>query len=737
MSEPVHRTLGLTDDEFHKIIEILGREPNHLELAMYSVMWSEHCSYKSSRIHLKRLPTEGEHVLVGPGENAGVIDVGDDIAIAIRIESHNHPSYIEPYQGAATGVGGIIRDIFTMGARPIAIMDPLRFGPINDARSRWVAEGVVSGISGYGNSVGVPNIGGETVFDETYIGNPLVNVLCLGILPKDRLVLGQASGVGNLAVLLGATTGRDGIGGVSVLASAGFGDDEEDAEKRPSVQVGDPFEEKRLIECCLELLDAGLVVGIQDLGGAGLSCAASETASRGGVGMDFDVTAVPQRETGMEPFEIMTSESQERMLAIVNPENLEKVLLISEKWEIRSSVVGKVTEGGQLRILDGLDGPVLGEVPAISLHEDAPLYERPMAPPVDLATRQKDTPEGHLPESNDVSEDLLSLMQSQEWITSQYDSQLFLNTVAGPGSNAAVLRLKHPVSGEDTGRGLAVTTDGNHRWCAVDPKIGTAMTVAESMLNLACVGAEPRALVNCLNFGNPENPNVMWQLSEAVDGMAEACSQFNIPVVGGNVSLYNESQGNNIDPTPIVGLIGVINNLETPPPGVTWNEGDRLMVIGPPAKGLSGSAWAFARNARNGQLNQVDYETHERVCQTVRMLVNQGLVTAIHDISSGGLAVAAAEMAVQSGVGCSLARVPDIESMFSESPSRVVIAVDPEQMQSVEEIIQNQDIPSARIGLAHGDKFTIKGLIDIELSKIHDQWEGSLPRIFESGTTQG
>ena len=737
MSEPVHRTLGLTDDEFHKIIEILGREPNHLELAMYSVMWSEHCSYKSSRIHLKRLPTEGEHVLVGPGENAGVIDVGDDIAIAIRIESHNHPSYIEPYQGAATGVGGIIRDIFTMGARPIAIMDPLRFGPINDARSRWVAEGVVSGISGYGNSVGVPNIGGETVFDETYIGNPLVNVLCLGILPKDRLVLGQASGVGNLAVLLGATTGRDGIGGVSVLASAGFGDDEEDAEKRPSVQVGDPFEEKRLIECCLELLDAGLVVGIQDLGGAGLSCAASETASRGGVGMDFDVTAVPQRETGMEPFEIMTSESQERMLAIVNPENLEKVLLISEKWEIRSSVVGKVTEGGQLRILDGLDGPVLGEVPAISLHEDAPLYERPMAPPVDLATRQKDTPEGHLPESNDVSEDLLSLMQSQEWITSQYDSQLFLNTVAGPGSNAAVLRLKHPVSGEDTGRGLAVTTDGNHRWCAVDPKIGTAMTVAESMLNLACVGAEPRALVNCLNFGNPENPNVMWQLSEAVDGMAEACSQFNIPVVGGNVSLYNESQGNNIDPTPIVGLIGVINNLETPPPGVTWNEGDRLMVIGPSAKGLSGSAWAFARNARNGQLNQVDYETHERVCQTVRMLVNQGLVTAIHDISSGGLAVAVAEMAVQSGVGCSLARVPDIESMFSESPSRVVIAVDPEQMQSVEEIIQNQDIPSARIGLAHGDKFTIKGLIDIELSKIHDQWEGSLPRIFESGTTQG
>tara|TARA_Y100000817_G_scaffold72519_1_gene55583 strand:+ start:5737 stop:7947 length:2211 start_codon:yes stop_codon:yes gene_type:complete len=736
MAEPIHRTLGLTDDELEKIIGILGREPNHLELAMYSVMWSEHCSYKSSRIHLKRLPVEGEHVLVGPGENAGVIDVGDDIAIAIRIESHNHPSYIEPYQGAATGVGGIIRDIFTMGARPIAIMDPLRFGPIDDARSRWVAEGVVSGISGYGNSVGVPNIGGETVFDETYIGNPLVNVLCLGILPKDRLVLGQASGVGNLAVLLGATTGRDGIGGVSVLASAGFGDDEEDAEKRPSVQVGDPFEEKRLIECCLELLDAGLVVGIQDLGGAGLSCAASETASRGGVGMDFDVSAVPQREDDMEPFEIMTSESQERMLAIVSPDNLDEVISISNKWEIRSSVVGKVTDGGQLRIMDGFEGATLGDIPAISLHEDAPLYDRPMAAPEDLDAKKEDKPE-HSIGTNDVAEDLLNLLTSYEWITSQYDSQLFLNTVAGTDSDAAVLRLKHPLTGEDTGRGIAVTTDGNHRWCAVNPKIGTAMTVAEAMLNLACVGAKPRALVNCLNFGNPEYPIVMWQLSEAVDGMAEACSEFNIPVVGGNVSLYNESQGNNIDPTPIVGLIGVIDDLDMAPPGLKWNEGDRLMVIGPEPKGLSGSAWAFAHDKRNGELNQVDYEMHEKVCDTVRILVNEKLVTAVHDVSTGGLAVAVAEMAVKSGIGCSLARVPDIESMFSESSSRVVIAVDPEQMQSVEEIIQDNGMPSTRIGLAHGNNYTIKGLIEVELSTIQKRWKSYLPKAFEAGTTQG
>ena len=736
MTEPLHRTLGLTDTELEKIIEILAREPNHLELAMYSVMWSEHCSYKSSRVHLKRLPTEGEHVLVGPGENAGVIDVGDDIAIAIRIESHNHPSYIEPYQGAATGVGGIIRDIFTMGARPIAIMDPLRFGPLDDARSKWVAEGVVSGISGYGNSVGVPNIGGEIVFDQTYIGNPLVNVLCLGILPKDRLVLGQASGVGNLAVLLGATTGRDGIGGVSVLASAGFGDDEEDADKRPSVQVGDPFEEKRLIECCLELLDAGLVVGIQDLGGAGLSCAASETASRGGVGMDFDVSAVPQRELGMHPYEIMTSESQERMLAIVTPDNLEQVTEISKKWEIRSSVVGKVTEGGLLRIMDGLDGTVLGEVPAISLHEDAPLYERPLAPPDDLELFQEDTAE-QLPKPKDIGEDLVNLLSGLEWVTSQYDSQLFLNTVVGPGGDAAVLRLKDPISGRETGRGLAVTTDGNHRWCAINPRLGTAMSVAEAVLNLACVGAEPRALVNCLNFGNPENPTVMWQLSEAVDGMSEACREFDLPVVGGNVSLYNESQGINIDPTPIVGVIGVIDNLDAPPPGQKWSEGDRLIVIGPEPEGLSGSAWAFEQGHRKGILCELDYDLHKKICDITRELVQKKLVTAVHDVSVGGVGVATAEMAIASGVGCSLARIPSHEALFSESSSRVVLVINPDELTNVEEILTAAEVPKARIGLAHGDRFTIKGLLDLELQSMKNRWKSHLPTAFEGGTTQG
>ncbi len=486
--EQIHRALGLTDDEAAAIARILGREPNHLELAMYAVMWSEHCSYKSSRIHLRRLPSEGPAVIVGPGENAGVVDAGDGIGVAFRIESHNHPSAIEPYQGAATGIGGILRDVFTMGARPIALMDPLRFGPLSDARSRWIAEGVVSGISGYGNSVGVPTVGGETVFDETYQDNPLVNVFCLGVLPLERLVLGQASGVGNLAVLFGSTTGRDGIGGVSVLASAGFGDDEDDAAKRPSVQVGDPFEEKRLIEACLEMLDASLVIGIQDLGGAGLTCATSETASRGGVGMDVYVSEVAQREAGMEPFEVMTSESQERMLAIVEPGSLDEVLAICRRWEIIASVVGTVTAGGQLRILDRFDGEVLADVPASSLHEDAPLLDRPRAEPADRAARLADGADAALAPPADPTADLLDLLYDTSWIFSQYDHQLFLNTVEPPGGDASVLRLKHPATGVDTGRALALTCDGNHRWCALDPHQGTALVVAEAVANLACAG---------------------------------------------------------------------------------------------------------------------------------------------------------------------------------------------------------------------------------------------------------
>ena len=723
MAEPLHRALGLTDDEAESIDDILGREANPLELSMYSVMWSEHCSYKSSRIHLKRLPTEAPWVLVGPGENAGVVDLGDGIAGAFRIESHNHPSAIEPYQGAATGAGGILRDIFTMGARPIALMDPLRFGPMDDARSRWIAEGVVSGISGYGNSVGVPTVGGETVFDETYKGNPLVNVFCLGTMPTERLVLGEATGLGNVAILFGSSTGRDGIGGVSVLASAGFDDSEDDSAKRPSVQVGDPYEEKRLIEACLELLNEGLVVGIQDLGGAGFVCATSETASRGGMGMDVDVTAVHRRQEGMEPFEVMTSESQERMLAIVEPDGVDRVLELCAKWEVQASVVGKVVDGGALRILDGWDGEELANIPASSLHDAAPLYDRPMEEP----DRSGETDPASLGAPADIWADLTDMLMDTSWVHNQYDSQLFLNTVVGPGSDATLLRLKHPETNVDTGRGVGLTTDGNHHWCIVNPFRGAAMTVAESILNLACVGAKPLALVNNLNFGNPEHPVTMWQLSQTVDGMAEASNAFTVPVVGGNVSLYNEANGHNIDPTPVIGMLGMTGQIEHGPPGMALTEGHRIIVLGPEPSGLGGSMWARNNGALGGDLPELDYDMHMRVAEVTRGLVSGGVVSAVHDVGMGGLGLAIAEMAIAGGVGAIAARVKDHEALFSEAPSRVVVAVAPDNMGLVENMAESMGVPITRLGLAQGDQISFKGLVEGSLADATEQWRDRLP----------
>jgi len=740
--QPLHRALGLTDDEALAIETILGRAPNHLELAMYAVMWSEHCSYKSSRLHLRRLPTEAPQVIVGPGENAGVVDVGDGLAVAFRIESHNHPSAIEPYQGAATGIGGILRDVFTMGARPIALMDPLRFGPLDDPRSRWIAEGVVSGISGYGNSVGVPTVGGEVVFDSTYQDNPLVNVFCLGILPRERLVLGQASGVGNLAVLLGSTTGRDGIGGVSVLASAGFGEEEDDAAKRPSVQVGDPFEEKRLIEACLQILDAGYAVGIQDLGGAGLTCATSETASRGGVGMDVYVAEVPQREAAMEPFEVLTSESQERMLAIVEPEHLDAVLAICARWEVRASVVGTVSTGGQLRILDEVDGEVLADIPAASLHEDAPLLDRPRREPADRAARLADTAADTAPTPADLSADLVDLLCDTSWVWSQYDHQLFLNTVVGPGGgDATVLRLKDPDTGSDTGRGLGLTTDGNHRWCALDPRAGTALVVAEAVANLACAGARPLGLVNCLNFGNPEHPEVMWQLSEAIDGMAEACRALALPVVGGNVSLYNESRGRDIDPTPVVAVVGLIDSLDAGSPGARLSDGATLVLVGDDAAvaGLSGSVWAWRRGFKAGTLPALDLAAHRVVCDTVRSLVADNLVAGVHDVADGGIGVTLAEMAIAGDVGCTVdpPSGADHRWLFSEAPGRFVLAVDDASIESVERRCREAGVAATSLGKAGGERLTVTALLDVPLSDVRDAWKNRLPETLGQGTTQG
>lgn len=741
-AETLHQSLGLTDDEAADIASILGRQPNGLELAMYAVMWSEHCSYKSSRVHLGRLPTDGPEVLVGPGENAGVIDAGEGVAVAIRIESHNHPSAIEPSQGAATGVGGILRDIFTMGARPIAVMDPLRFGPLEDPRTRWIAEGVVAGISHYGNAVGVPTIGGEFVVDPCYQGNPLVNVLCLGLLPKERLVLGQASGVGNLAVLFGSSTGRDGIGGVSVLASAGFSDGDEEQAKRPSVQVGNPYEEKRLIEACLEVLDAGLVVGIQDLGGAGITCATSETASRGGVGMDVWVDQVHKREPGMEPFEVMTSESQERMLAIVTQENLERLIRICERWEITASVIGVVTDGTRLRVLSSKEsGEVLADIPARSLHEDAPRYNRSLAEPADRAARLADAPTrlaGPLGPA-EGGEQLLRLLAhpsiaNTTWVSSQYDHMLFLNTVVQPGGDAAVLRLAAPGVPTTGTRGLALSTDGNHRWCAVDPRCGTALTVVESVLNVACGGARPVALVNCLNFGNPEHPEVMWQLSEAIDGMAEACRALGIPVVGGNVSLYNESAGNDIDPTPVVGTLGLIDELTARPPQPTLVDGGEIVLVGAASSDLTASLWAdVVHGHRGGTLEAPDYgevgALAAYIAREVASAGENGLV-GLHDVAEGGLAVALAEMAVNGDTGVDVPEIDGHGEAFCERPGRVLVCtIGKAASEALVDRAASAGVKAEVLGTAGGTRITLGKTVDVGLNEAKTAWLGSLGKL--------
>ncbi|HEX4979990.1 MAG TPA: phosphoribosylformylglycinamidine synthase subunit PurL, partial [Acidimicrobiales bacterium] len=643
------------------------------------------------------------------------------------IESHNHPSAVEPYQGAATGVGGILRDVFTVGARPIAVMDPLRFGPLDEPQTRWIFEGVVSGISGYGNSVGVPTVGGETVFDDTYADNPLVNVFCLGVMPRERLVLARAHGEGNLAVLIGASTGRDGIGGASVLASAGFGDDE--TAKRPSVQVGDPFEEKRLIEACLEILDRGLAVGVQDLGAAGVTGATSESASKAGSGIDIDVRAIHLREPGMEPWEIMISESQERMLAIVRPVDLPALLDVCDRWEVRASVIGSVTASGRYRVLDGPGGEVLADLPADSLDADAPVYERPLRRPDELDEVQDRDPDGLV--CTDAGADLLGLLVDPSWVYRQYDHQLFLNTVVAPGGDAAVLRLKAPGLPASR-RGLAVSTDGNARWCALDPRLGTAMVVAEAALNVACAGARPVASVNCMNFGNPEHPEVMWQFSESVDGMAEACRLLGVPVVGGNVSLYNETRGRDIDPTPVVAVLGLIERLERRPPGVGLVDGGRLLLVGRTEATLAGSRWAKeVHGFVGGKLPSLDLMAHRDLVDVMVELVAENLLAGVHDVSDGGLGIALAEMAVDSGVGFFVASeaVDDHRELFSESPSRVVVCVEAAQLAAVADRLDAAGVPFSELGIAGGDRRVIDGLLDVGLAEATAAHRGAIPSL--------
>ena len=711
--EPTHRQLGMTDSEFDSVVRILGREPRPAELAMYSVMWSEHCSYKSSRRHLGRFPTEAPWVVVGPGENAGVVDIGDGWLAALRIESHNHPSYVEPHQGAATGVGGILRDVFTMGARPIGLWDQIRFGPLDEPKNRYLFGGVVSGIADYGNAVGVPTVGGEIGFDPCYSGNPLVNVMCLGILKRDQLVLGTAGTPGTVAVLLGNSTGRDGIGGASVLASASF--DNESREKRPSVQVGDPFEEKKLIEACLELYAKGLVVGVQDLGAAGLSCATSEPAGRAGVGMEVDLDAVHVREPEMTAPELLMSESQERMMAFVDAANVEQVLEVADKWEIDSAVIGVVRAGDTLTIRH--KGEVVAEIPAASLADDAPLYDRPRVRPSELDDAWGTEP--RLPDDLDLADAVLRLLDdpaigSSAWVHEQYDHMLFLNTIVGPGADGSLLRVK------GTNKGLAVSTDGNGRLCQLDPRRGGARLVFEAALNVAVIGAKPMALVDNLNFGNPEKPEVMWQFVESVAGISEACESLGVPVVGGNVSFYNETEGVDIYPTPVVGLLGLADPVPNEPPRIDRaEEGMEIWEIGPePTANLAGSsAERIVLGTLTGRPTAPDPEVARQVIGLVRELAHT--VPVLHDVSDGGLAVAIAEICIASEVGATI-ELGDPSLLFSEDPHRVVAVFEHGAVEPPGDIAR-------RIGTVGGVALTL-GDATIDIATATDAYREAIPR---------
>jgi phosphoribosylformylglycinamidine synthase subunit PurL len=659
------RALGLTDSEYDLICAKLGRAPNGLELAVFSLMWSEHCAYKHSKKLLRRLPVEGPHLLMGPGENAGAVDVGDGLAIAFKVESHNHPSAVEPFQGAATGVGGIMRDIFAVGARPIAVLDSLRFGELDSSRSRYLLDGAVSGIGHYGNSIGVATVGGEVYFEGPYEQNCLVNAMCLGIAPQERLTRSAAAGLGNHLVLMGARTGRDGIGGASVLASAELGDD--DADKRPTVQIGDPFEEKKVMEACLELLDRELLASLQDLGAAGLSSSSSEMASGGRVGLDIDVSKVPLREADMEPFEIMVSESQERMLAVVEPERLAEVEAVCERWEVRCTVIGTVTDSRRLRVFNG-DEPV-GDMPVEALVDDCPLYDLEPEEPVEQIYP---APKRTLAPSEDLAENLLALLgssniASRRPLFEQYDSLVQSRTVRRPeAADAAVLQLVHDTGGGSSA--IAVSIDGNGRRVACDPYWGTVEAVLECASNLACVGAEPLGLTNCLNFGNPERPHIAWQLWQSVDGMAAALNELGVPVVGGNVSLYNQSGDGPIYPTPVVGMVGLVPDAaRAASVGIGFREeGHVIAMCGTPQPALGGSELAKLRGEPlPTSLPKADFAAVKRAQEAVRDAVRAGDLASAHDIAEGGFLVAIAECCLAGGIGARL----DLASGGDSPPS--------------------------------------------------------------------
>ena len=717
VSESRHRELGLTDFEYERITELLGRDPNDVELAMISLLWSEHCAYKHSRKLLRRLPTEGERVVMGPGENAGAVDVGNGHAVAFKVESHNHPSAVEPFQGAATGVGGILRDVFAIGARPIAVLDSLRFGEPRSERSRYLFEGAVAGIGHYGNSIGVPTVGGEVYFEPPYEHNCLVNAMCVGLARTEEMIRSAAAGPGNVLVIMGASTGRDGIGGASVLASAELeaGDD----SKRPSVQIGDPFEESKLLECCLELLERDLLVSLQDLGAAGLTSSAGEMASKGGVGIDIDVAKVPLREPDLEPFEVMISESQERMLAVVEPSKLDEVVAACERWQTGAAAIGEVTDTGHLRVFD--DGVEVGDVPVPALVDECPLYdlepeepvgwtygnEQTLGERVALATRRSADPE----DPSAILSALLSSpnLASKRWAFEQYDSIVGSRTVRRPeAADAAVLLVP------ESDRAIAVSIDGNGRRVACDPYAGTVEAVLECAQNLACVGAEPLGLTNCLNFGNPEKPGVAWQLDRAVIGLADACLGLGVPVVGGNVSLYNETEHGPIYPTPVVGMVGELPDAARAP-GLAPREGDRLVLVGPFAPSLAGSELVKLRGELDAGLPQSSIPAVAMALAFVRERIRGGGVSAAHDVSDGGLACALAEMAIAGGIGIEADLDPLIElrggsgesSLFGEGPGGILLAVAPSDVSDLLAAGREAEVEVIEIGRVAGERIEI------------------------------
>ena len=725
----LYEELGLTADEYRDIVRLLGREPNKVELGMYSLMWSEHCSYKSSKMVLSQLPTRASYVLQGPGENAGVIDIGGGLAVAFKMESHNHPSAVEPYQGAATGIGGIVRDIFTMGARPIACLDPLRFGDPSKPRTRYLLGGVVAGIAGYGNCLGIPTVGGDIYFDPCYDENPLVNVMCVGIMPKEKLIRGVATGVGNAVVLIGNRTGRDGIGGASILASQEF--DETSQEKRPSVQVGDPFTEKLLIEACLELLDRGLLVGLQDLGAAGLSCACSETAARGGVGMRVWLERVPLRED-MEPFEIMISESQERMLAIVEPSKLDRVLEICAKWDLNAVVIGEVIEGDRLEVF--WHGEKVADVPATTL-ASGPVYDRPSERPQYLdEVRELDL--SSLDHPSDYGAVLLRLAGSpnlcdRRWVYEQYDHMVQLNTVVYPGSDAAVLRVK------GTSKALAVSCDGNSRYVYLDPYLGTQIAVAESARNVVASGGVPMALTNCLNFGSPERPDIFWQFRESVRGLADAARFLELPVVSGNVSFYNESFGKAIYPTPIVGMVGLIGNLAHRRTMGFPGDGLLVVLLGETGEDLGGSEYLYlVHGLAAGNPPRLDLDLEKRVQAVCIEAIRRGIVLSAHDCSEGGAALALLECCCAGGVGASLRVETDLAPhawLFSESQSRFMVTVSEENLDSLRDLAGSRRVPFAVLGRTGGDRLSVNDWLELGLGEMRKAREEALERLLGGG----